>query len=153
MKLILPLVLALIGIGAGVGAGLTLRPATEARSTDEMADAPDETATSVFARLNNQFVVPVVVDGAVRSLVVLSLSLEVDEGAENDVYDREPRIRDAFLRVLFEHANLGGFEGPFTQTDLLEALRRNLLAAARDAVSSTVRDVLIIEIVRQDVQI
>ncbi|MFQ6550779.1 flagellar basal body-associated FliL family protein [Aestuariibius insulae] len=152
MKLVLPLVLALVGIGAGVGAGLTLRPASETASGDMMSDAPEMEATSVFARLNNQFVVPVVVDGTVRSLVVLSLSLEVDEGAENTVYNREPRIRDAFLRVLFEHANLGGFEGPFTQTDLLEALRRNLLAAARDAVGSEVRDVLIIEIVRQDVQ-
>ena len=67
-----------------------------------------------YVKLNNQFVVPVVEDGRVAAMVVLSLSLEVEAGNTEAVYQREPKLRDAFLQVLFDHANVGGFCGSFT---------------------------------------
>lgn len=56
-----------------------------------------------------------------------------------------------FLRVLFDHANAGGFRGTFTDGSTLVALRRALLEAARSAMGAEgVLDVLITDIVRQD---
>ncbi len=82
--------------------------------------------------------------------MVLSLSLEVTTAMTEQVYAREPRLRDGFLRVLFDHANAGGFGGAFTQSNNMEILRGALLEVARKSLGAAVSDVLIIDIVRQD---
>ncbi|MBF9042647.1 flagellar basal body-associated protein FliL [Rhodobacterales bacterium HKCCE4037] len=104
-----------------------------------------------YVRLNNQFVVPIVRNGSVRSLVVLGLTIEVTTGQNNLVFDQEPRLRDSFLRVLFAHANTGGFDGIFTEADAMEPLREGLREAAQRALGrEIVFDVLITDITRQD---
>jgi flagellar protein FliL len=150
MKKLLPLILILLGLGAGAGAGLALRPAPPA--DDDVAAAPVALPSkpSDFVRLNNQFIVPVVEQGRVASLIVLALSLEVDEGTNQQVFAREPKLRDAFLQVLFDHANSGGFRGNFTESTALVALRRALRETARQVVGGNVQDVLITDFARQD---
>lgn len=178
MKLILPVILLFLGIGGGVGAGIFLAPTapepaetalenacgpghspeqaaassapTPAASGEDSKDGKDS-KDSDYARLNNQFVVPVVSDGRVRSLVVVSLSVEVSSGKQDIVFEREPKLRDAFLQVLFEHANLGGFDGNFTSVSNMRSLRDALRGAARESVGPDATDVLILEMVRQDV--
>ncbi len=83
-------------------------------------------------------------------MVVLSLSLEVSAGNAEAVYAREPRLRDAFLQALFDHANTGGFRGAFTDGSNLVILRRALKEKATALLGGMVRDVLITEIARQD---
>jgi hypothetical protein len=82
--------------------------------------------------------------------VILSLSLEIAQGNRERVYEMEPKLRDGFLSVLFNHANAGGFRGAFTQSGNLEALRRALLESAHKALGPEVSDILIADIVRQD---
>lgn len=112
--------------------------------------APGSAERSEFVGLNNQFVVPIVRNGAVRSLVILSLTVEVDLGHTEFVYTQEPRLRDAFLQVLFAHANAGGFDGSFTQASAMDPLRAGLRDAARQALGEILRNVLIVDITRQD---
>lgn len=165
MGKIIPALLALIGLAAGVGGGYLLRPAPsthvalnpcgEAETTSEPSAATDahgEPVPSAFdyVKLNNQFVIPVVEAGKVTSLVILSLSLEVVSGGSEKVYAVEPRLRDALLQVLFNHANTGGFRGAFTEAGNMEALRAALLEAAVKTLGATVSNVLIADIVRQD---
>lgn len=175
MKLLVPLLLLALGLGGGVGAGLALAPpAPEAALVDpcgavaeadphaaeaegeahgeDAAHAEDGEVPEAFdyVRLNNQFVVPVLDGGEVASLVMLSLSVEVPSGQEEAVLMVEPKLRDVFLQVLFDHANTGGFAGTFTATTAMRGLRGALLAAAQDEVGSMVSDVLIVELVRQD---
>lgn len=170
-RLILPVLLALLGIAAGVGAGILLiRPPEPLPGSagpgpcGEVALPQDETALSApetaeeapldpsreYVRLDNQFVVPVMSEGSVGALVVLSLSVEVEAGATDRVYLVEPRLRDLFLQVLFDHANTGGFEGIFTATANMRELRTALLRAVDDALPGLITDVLIVDIVRQD---
>jgi hypothetical protein len=167
MKKLVPLILLFIGTGAGVGAGIFLRPDVPA----EMADAteqvegekiekehekqPKDTDAQLqqneYVKLNNQFVVPIVARDKVTALVVLALSVEVPSGATATVYQREPKLRDSFLQVLFDHANMGGFEGNFTNAQVLGQLRKALKEVAQqDLGKDTVKDVLIVEIARQD---
>ena len=104
-----------------------------------------------YVRINNQFVVPIVRNGAVRSLVVMSLSLEVDTGGSSAVFDFEPRLRDSFLRVMFAHANSGGFDGLFTEAEAMAPLRSALREAAQNVLGrGSTYDVLITDITRQD---
>lgn len=177
MRMLLPLVLLLIGLGGGVGAGLMLSggsedvaeaPDEDDADGDEEAHAEDdeheEEAESAnpprveqsgegteFVRLNNQFVVPIVRNGAVRSLVVMGLNVEVDTGLSSAVFDQEPRLRDSFLRVMFAHANIGGFDGQFTEAAAMAPLREALLEAAQSILGGAeTHDVLITDITRQD---
>lgn len=166
MRKILPILLALIGLGAGVGAGMTLRPepnefATlgpcgETPNSHDIAELTEDGEPQIdnnaldYVKLNNQFVVPVVKEGAVAALVVLSLSLEMTSGGPELVYQREPKLRDAFLQVLFDHANTGGFDGSFTSGQNMDNLRHALREAANKALGSVVSDVLIVDVARQD---
>ena len=171
--LLIPLVLLIFGVGGGVGAGLVLAPPAPAAEDvaaldcpapssgdllEPVAQEPEESQTPAelaetrdYAKLNNQFVIPVVEDGRVAALVVMSLSIEVDAGQTQLVYSQEPKLRDSFLQVLFDHANTGGFSGAFTTTSNMRSLRNGLRENAQRIVGEVVYDVLIVEIVRQDV--
>jgi hypothetical protein len=168
MRLLVPLVLLVLGLGGGIGAGLALSP-SEAKETGEIADPcgdatpPDygaaeaapaprrgaEHSSRDYIRLNNQFVVPLLTEGEVDSLVMLSLSVEVRAGQEEQVLLMEPKLRDIFLQVLFDHANTGGFDGLYTAQSAMRELRNSLLSAAQDELGPLVTDVLILELVRK----
>lgn len=162
MSKILPLILFLIGTGAGVGAGVFLRPdpvlEVELAAKDEdpevVASAEDDELPAdgkEYVKLSNQFVVPIVEKERISSMVVMTLSVEVPAGRGEDVYDLEPKIRDEFLRVLFDHAAIGGFEGAFLNNENLDTVRSSLSDTARmNFGNDFISDVLIFEIARQD---
>lgn len=162
IRKLIPVVLALAGLGAGVGAGFALRPATvppaDTAGEDHAAEdkAPEDKAgidpekMPDYVKLNNQFIVPLLEEGKVVSMVIVSLSLEVTQGMTDTVYAREPKLRDAFLQVMFDHANAGGFRGSFTDAANLVLLRKALLEMAEKTLGDLVSDVLIVDIVRQD---
>lgn len=112
--------------------------------------AEGEAPTHDYVKLNNQFVVPVVLNGQVASMVILALSLEVAVGGTEQVYALEPKLRDAFLQVMFDHANSGGFTGDFTSSKNMVVLRDALREVAIKTLGATVTDVLITDMARQD---
>lgn len=177
IKKILPVLLIVIGGGAGVAAGLVLQPEPEleiaegaaAEETDQEAkepvvpepveqvvdtsgDDPESPGESIFeyAEMSNQFVVPIVRSDVVTALVVMNLTLEVQPGASDLVYSIEPRLRDAFLQGMFDHAAAGGFNGAFANNHNLSKLKRLLRKRAYDVLGSLVNDILISDIARQD---
>ena len=165
-KLLLPVILLVLGVGAGVGAGLFLAPPaapetdmaanpcgdlTEHVASNDVDLAEEDASANEYAKLSNQFIVPIVDDGLVSALVVLSLSVEVSAGNKDIVYLAEPKLRDGFLQAMFDHANIGGFSGNFTSAQNLRPLREDLSRLAKTIVPGIAKDVLIVDIVRQDV--
>ena len=178
MKRILPAILAILGLAAGTGAGMFLKPSAEeatasvdgdpgsartAETTEQPAededtrpprrseqDNPDNETVFEYVKMTNQFVVPVVTGAKVSALIVLALSIEVSAGQKEAVFVVEPKLRDSFLQVLFNHANSGGFEGAFTSGEKMNDLRGSLFEAAVAILGPKVSDVLVIDIVRQD---
>ena len=171
MSKLIPVLLLLVGIAGGVGAGLVLAPeplACPAAGDGEAASPPegcppppdpvvaDESggeggeAPAEFVRMNDQFVIPVLRDGEARALVVLSITLEVEPGRTGAIFEIEPRLRDALLRVLFDHANAGGFDGAYTAAGPMVRLRRALLEAAVKIGGDDIRDILVLDLLRQD---
>lgn len=166
MRRLLPVLLMILGLGGGLGAGYVLRPAPEPVET---VDAAEVTATpegrtaapppippsqrpdgAEVVRLPNPFLVPLIGDGRVRAVVVVGLALDLAPGHVIDMPRDEPRLRAIFLQKLFDHANLGGFDGVFTGGEPLLTLRRGLLEAARGAFGAAIHDVLIVDLVRQE---
>lgn len=162
MGKLLPLLLIIFGVGGGAAAGFILKPASDPMAMDnpcgevEHIEAKPEEPEEVlpenreYVKLNNQFIVPVVSDGRIGSLVVLSLSLEVELGTRETVFSREPKLRDVFLQELFDYANQGGFDGVFTQSNTLDVLRKILTEAGGHVLGPALLDVLITDIARQD---
>ncbi|PCJ73780.1 MAG: flagellar basal body-associated protein FliL [Rhodobacteraceae bacterium] len=169
MSKILPIVIVLIGLGVGAGAGIFLRPAAMPPADGcqddgydscdkQVADDTDPTEATepdpdnvYYVKLSRQFVVPVVKDGRVSSMVVMSLSIETTPTVGDVVFAREPKLRDALLGVMFLHANSGGFDGQFTSGEAMKDLRGSLLEAAREVIGGDVYSVLVTDILRQDV--
>jgi flagellar protein FliL len=127
-------------------------PGAEPASGDPLNPEPayNPEAHWEYVKLENQFVVPVMGEGKVVAVVVLSISLEVEQGRSNDVFQREPKLRDAFLRALFEHERAGGFTGVFTDPRVMGELRGNLRRAAKAILGPMLNDVLVTDILRQD---
>lgn len=161
MRKILPVLLAILGLGAGIGGGIMLRPAPMAEAPmgdvehdamptdDDHAEEDPETAPE-FVKLSNQFVIPVLEDGRIASMVIMSINLEVTAGSTEAVFALEPKLRDGFLQTLFDHANAGGFRGSFTDSANMVNLRAALMEVASATLGSMVKDVLIVDIGRQD---
>ncbi len=152
MGKLIPLLLIVIGAGAGVGAGFFLRPEPEiVEEESEIAPAPvlpdgDALTTYEFA---NQFMVPLIAEDRITSVIVIKVALEISEAQREIVAANTARLRDALLQVMFDHANVGGFTGVFTDHSTLTHLRRSLLEAAQKTVGpEIVFGVLITDLLR-----
>ena len=178
MKLLLPLILLVVGTAAGAGAGFFLKPAPEPEEMHdetakaEIACAPGEgemtadlpvkpievfedgqggtTTEPEYVALEKQFVVPVITNEKLVGMMVVSLAVSVPPGQGDSVSSAEPRLRDKFLQVMFNHANVGGFSGNFTSTSNMRILRQDLLRVAPETVGNTALDVLVLDIARQE---
>lgn len=158
MRRILPVILALLGLAGGIGAGHALRPMPP--PPEGQAQAPVEgtppapntgrPADTMVLNLPNPFLVPLIGEGRVRAMVVVSMALELLPGSPVDLQRDEARIRALFLQLIFDYANLGGFDGVFTSGEQLQTLRRTLREAARAEFGNSVHDVLITDLMRQE---
>jgi hypothetical protein len=169
LKKLIPIVLILVFGGAGIAAGLMLKPdpkaehaemnpcgedpkahAEQKKAVQENAPNKPENVSFEYVKLNNQFIVPVIKGDLVSSVAIVALSLEVKTGTKDNVYAVEPKLRDAFLQALFDHASLGGFDGAFATTENLIRMRRSLKESAVAVLGNIVNDVLVTDIARQD---
>lgn len=103
-----------------------------------------------YYRFPSQFFVPVMHGDRLDGMMVLTLTIEMPADLEEDVYKKEFRLRDAFLRTLLIHANTGGFDGNFTIEPRMRRLREALMATAAEVSADMITDVLIEDIARQD---
>jgi len=78
------------------------------------------------------------------------MAIEITGGGSDPIFAQEPKLRDEFLRVLFLHAQSGGFSGAFTEPRVMDDLRASLTASAKRILGSKVKAVLLTNLVRQD---
>lgn len=170
LKIILAVVIVLAGIGIGGGAGYLLRPPPpepppkcaceqgeegETPADEGEAVALDEHGNPIepvyeYVNLSNQFVIPIIENDAMTGMVVMSVSLEIDVGAKETVFAREPKLRDEFLRLLFAYSAIGGFGGNYLESSDLNVIRSDLTKAAERILGPIVHQALIVDMVRQD---
>ncbi|MEL6687540.1 MAG: hypothetical protein AAFP97_07950 [Pseudomonadota bacterium] len=121
----------------------------EASAKDASA-TPEKTDTSDYMRFKRQFVVPVMRDQAVEALVLLNIGLDIEESKRDEIFKKEPRFRDSFIRELLQLSNDGYFNEEMTSPDTYEVVRETLLRSARTVQEKGVNDVLILDFSRQD---
>lgn len=103
-----------------------------------------------YLKFKRQFVVPVVKGRQIEALVIMNLNYELDEDAPDNVYSFEPKLRDAIVRELLTLSDEGIFSNDLTTPQNYELLRSTLLKAGQDVVPEGIKDVLILDIARQD---
>jgi hypothetical protein len=110
----------------------------------------DRDAPASYVELSRQLIVPVVEDGRTRALMLFEIALDVPPEHRDAVLEREPRLRDAFLREFFELSHSGVFLRTYTSERVMQDLRERLRAAARVHVGERFNDVLILDALRQE---
>lgn len=150
MAKLIPVLLILLGIGMGGAAGVFLRPVPDQEAELDAAPPPvPPRAERSVIEIPGQFIVPVDMGEARLAIFAVRLALEIAPESVAQAEAETARLRDGLLRALFEHANIGGFSGAYTDTTRINLLRRNLLSEAEGVLGAgVVFAVLITDILR-----
>ena len=150
MRILIILACALMSAAGGASAAWFMRDDNTNNGAAVVEEADRSPDLYGFVELQNQFVIPLTQGNDVSGLVAVSLAIEGEKGKEETILHAEPLLRDAFLRVLFEHARANGFRGDFTNSSSMSELRNRLTSAAQDLLGTGVSGVLITSVTRQD---
>lgn len=176
MKLIITSVVAIIFIALGSFAGVMLKPVAEVSANTPHADAGDyagdkkddhggekkaakkgdkydkaaSSGESAYYKFSREFVIPIMRGGQVKSLVILHLSLETDPSISEQLFTEEPKLRDNIMTTLIELSNDGRTLEELTTVNNYETIRAMVLMNLNDAVSDQIKNVLIVDVAKQD---
>lgn len=116
---------------------------------DDHGETDDSTSVS-YLKFKRQFVVPVMERGKIDALVIMNLNLELNGDAPENVYSLEPKLRDAITRELLTMSDNDVFGKKLTSAESYETLRDTLLRASKAVVPEGIKDVLILDVARQE---
>ena len=113
-------------------------------------DAESKLNGPTYLKFKRQFVVPVMKGKEIEALVIMNLNFELESDAPENLYSFEPKLRDAIVRELLTLSDRGIFGEDMTTPKNYETLRSTLLEAGQRVVQDGIKDVLILDIARQD---
>lgn len=103
-----------------------------------------------YYRFTREFVVPMIEDERVQSLVILNLNLEVDSSLSRELFSKEPVLRDNIMTTLIELSSGGRTLNSITDVENYETLRSMILENLRKEIPEGIHNVLILDMARQD---
>lgn len=181
MKLIITSVVAVIFIAVGSFAGVMLKAPSSASATvsdeheedshgddhakkddhgDHKADhKKDDKHTkssgygdTAYFKFSREFVVPIMRDDQVKSLVILHVTLETDPSTADDLFSEEPKLRDNIMTTLIGLSNDGRTLEEPTNINNYETIRAMMLMNLRDSISDGIQNVLIVDMAKQNLR-
>lgn len=103
-----------------------------------------------YFKFTREFVVPIMHDRKVESLVILNINLEVDSEISQQMFSMEPKVRDNVMSTLIELSNDGSTFENITNVESYETIRAMVLQNLQRVISSEIRNVLIVDLAQQD---
>ncbi|TGN54320.1 hypothetical protein E4L95_15555 [Paracoccus liaowanqingii] len=166
IRKLIPLALPVLAlVGGALGGDMLRGPAPVDETGADAAAAGEDPATGDHAAAGDddhavpaeagwftfptQFFVPLVRQGDMRDIMILTLTLQTDAASAPALAKKEHALRDALLRALMIHANTGGFDGNYTADRNLALLRESLRAAGQAVTDLPLTAVLIEDIALQ----
>lgn len=163
-NIITPIIVIIAAIGGSFIANM-LKPApaaaVEAGGDDHAEDSHDaghgdddydkpSDSDNAFFDFSREFVIPLLSDGQVTSLVIINISLEVDPSLSSKLFGMEPKLRDNIMTSLISLTNDDKTFQELTTVRNYETIRSYVLSKLRESVSSEIINVLIMDIAKQD---
>ena len=104
----------------------------------------------VYFKFTREFVVPIMHDRKVESLVIININLEADSDISSKLFSMEPKIRDNIMTTLIELSNDGHTFDNITDVESYETIRAMVLMNLQKAIPTGIENVLIVDIAQQD---
>ena len=123
----------------------------DAKKGDKYASSGGS-GNSEYYKFSREFVVPVMRNEQVKSLVILHINLETASGVADDLFSEEPKLRDNIMTTLIGLSNDGRTLDEPTQIDNYEMIRSMVLMNLRDAFSDGIINVLIVDMAKQELK-
>ncbi len=111
----------------------------------------DAAKAVIYYKFTREFVVPIIRDGRVSSLVILNLNLEADASIERELFDMEPKLRDNIMTTLITLSNDGTTFESMTSVKNYESIRSLVLQNLGSVVKDGITNVLIVDLAKQDI--
>lgn len=103
-----------------------------------------------YFKFTREFVVPVMRDARVDSLVILNINLEVDSSITSKLFSMEPKIRDNIMTTLIGLSNDGQTLDAISNIDNYESIRASVLMNLQKIVPTGIENVLIVDMAKQE---
>jgi flagellar protein FliL len=104
----------------------------------------------IYFKFTREFVVPVVSQGRVTSLVILNLNLEADENMSQKLFEMEPKLRDNIMTTLITISNDGKTFESMTDVENYESIRSMVMMNLKSVMATGIHNVLIVDLAKQD---
>lgn len=131
-------------------AGVPASPATAGAKDETGAGAKAGEPTTYF-KFSREFVVPLITNERVSSLVILNINLEVDSRKADKLFQKEPILRDTIMTTLIGIAGDGRTFQTMTSIENYETLRSMIaLDLQKRLPDDGILNVLILDLARQD---
>jgi len=114
-------------------------------------DKNDINSQGNYMKFSRQFVIPLIKDNEVVSMLIMDINLEMNSDAGSDYYIHEPKMRDALMSGLLALAQRGVFFGDIGAERNVQYIKEKLLEDVKAALGKGVEEVLIMDMVRQDI--
>ena len=103
-----------------------------------------------YFSFNREFIVPLMVNQRVESLVIININLEVQSSTLDKLFSIKPKLRDNIMTTLVALSNDGKTLVEPTNVDSYETIRSVILTNLSSVVASGIENVLIMDLAKQD---
>lgn len=104
----------------------------------------------VYYKFSREFVVPLLENDKVKSLVILNINLEAEADVSGKLFSMEPKLRDNIMTTLINLSNDGVTLEEITDVHSYETIRSSILENLHKVVASGIKNVLILDVAKQD---
>ena len=103
-----------------------------------------------YFKFSREFVIPLMGEDRVESLVILNINLEVDSNISGKLFSMEPKVRDNINTTLIELSSHGDTMRTLGNVESYETMRTMILMNLKNVLPEGVENVLIVDMGKQD---
>ncbi|MEZ5946736.1 MAG: flagellar basal body-associated FliL family protein [Hyphomonas sp.] len=104
----------------------------------------------MYFKFSREFVVPLMGENRVESLIILNINLEADDAISGQLFSMEPKIRDNIMTTLIELSSDGETMRTLGNVESYETMRTMILMNLKKVIPSGIENVLIVDMGKQD---
>ena len=110
----------------------------------------EASADTLYYKFSREFVIPIIGQDRVRSMVIINLNLEIEPSISQKMFSMEPKLRDNIMTTLINLSSEGDTLNDPTNSENYEMIKSTVLSNLRVIVPEGIDGVLIQDMAKQD---